>query len=109
MSLCTMSRVACFSAAVFLVVLPASAEMSHTLLIGGDDGYGTSACLAEGTSCGKVVADALCESHGFAASLDFHKAAAEEITAATSQLTPTQQAFIINCGEQTGNSVLLGQ
>ena len=99
MSLCTMSRVACFSAAVLLVALPARAELSHTLLIGGDDGYGTSACLAEGMPCGKVVADALCESRGFSASLDFHKAAAEEITAAISQLTPKQQAFIINCGE----------
>src|SRR5690606_11569328 len=102
MSLCAMSRVACFSAAVslvavFLAALPAQAELSRTLLIGGDDGYGTSACLAEGAGCGKVVADALCESRGFAAALDFHKAAAEEITAATSQLTPTQQAFIINC------------
>jgi hypothetical protein len=88
----------CFSTA-FLLALPASAQLSRTLLIGGDDGYGTSACLAEGASCGKVVADALCESRGFAAALDFHKAGADEITAATSQLTPTQQAFIINCGE----------
>jgi len=99
MHLRSLARVACFSTAVCLVSPPVSAQLSRTLVIGGDDGYGTSACLAEGSSCGKVVADALCESNGFSASLDFHKAGADEITAATSKLVPTQQAFVINCGE----------
>ncbi len=76
-----------------------AAELSHTLLIGGDDGYGTSACLAEGSSCGKIVADALCESRGFAKAQAFHKAEPDEMTASIGEQPVSKDAFVIDCGE----------
>ena len=81
-------------------IAPASAaEVSHTLLIGGDDGYGTSACLAEGAACGQIVADALCESHGFSKAQAFHKAEPEEMTGSIGEAPVSKDAFLINCGE----------
>ena len=82
-----------------LALTPARAQILHPLVVGGDDGYGTSACLADGSACGKVVADALCESKGFGMAADFHRAAPDEITASTSDVAASQEAFVINCGD----------
>ena len=86
-------------AAICLVAPASAADVSRTLLIGGDDGYGTSACLAEGSSCGQIVADALCESRGFSAAQAFHKAEPDEMTASIGDKPVSKDAFVINCGE----------
>jgi len=51
--------------------LPAVAGESRTLIIPPNDGYGIEECLAPGSQCGLVVADAWCKAHGFAGSQGF--------------------------------------
>ncbi len=95
------SLAACLSLLALCHAAPvwAAEDATHTLVISGDDGYGTSACLADGSSCGQIVADALCESKGFSKALAFHKAEPDEITASIDERPVTKDAFVINCSE----------
>ena len=69
---------------------------------GGEDGYGISECLHAGSLCGRVIADAWCESHGHAKALAFGSAAdvtgtlpggADPVTKVSSD------DVVIRCGE----------
>jgi hypothetical protein len=71
--------------ATSLVVLPGGATRASgkdaTFLIPAADGYGVADCLTSGGSeCGRIVADAYCESQGFARSASFGRAAADDLT-----------------------------
>lgn len=55
--------------------LSASSDQSATFLIPASDGYGIAQCLLSGDACGEVVADAWCESHGYARANSFGAAA----------------------------------
>ena len=73
------------TAAGSLVVLPGGATKASgqnaTFLIPAADGYGVADCLsAGGSECGRIVADAYCESQGFARAARFGRAAAEDLT-----------------------------
>ncbi len=90
------------SALAFLAFFPAHSADSdmRTLLINADDGYGTSACLAEAGACGKVVADALCAGNGFHAAEAYRRAQPEEVTAsttATGTAKAREELFVITC------------
>jgi hypothetical protein len=77
----------------------ARAKMRDFVVAGGD-GYGTQACLAEQSSCGRIVADAWCESKGFKAALAYRKLDADEITGSTHALgTKPVDSFLISCRE----------
>ncbi len=52
------------------------------LLIPSSDGYGVAECLTTGGECGQVVADAWCESQGYAKSASYGIAAQDEYTGA---------------------------
>jgi len=70
-------------------------------VIAGADGYGTQDCLASGSSCGRIVADAWCEAKGFKGALAYRKLGADEITGST-KATPTgatPDSFLISCKE----------
>ncbi len=69
---------------------------SQDFIVAGGDGYGTSECLAEAGHCGRIVADAWCESKGFARSAGYRLADREETTASISQRA-LEQAFVITC------------
>ncbi|ACL56629.1 hypothetical protein [Methylobacterium nodulans] len=57
--------------------------VEKTFLIPSSDGYGVAECLSTGTGeCGQVVADAWCESQGFAKAASFGVAAQDEYTGA---------------------------
>ncbi len=59
------------------------AHVEKTFLIPGNEGYGVGECLTGGTSeCGQVVANAWCESQGFASAASYGIAAADEYTGA---------------------------
>lgn len=65
-----------------------------------DDGYGTSDCLAKASACGKIVADAWCESKGFAKAVTYRPAAAEDVTATVSiGRSLLSETFVIACSE----------
>ncbi|MEH3119044.1 MAG: hypothetical protein PGN25_16020 [Methylorubrum populi] len=63
-----------------------SAAVKHvekTFLIPAEDGYGVGECLSGGPSeCGQVVANAWCESQGFASASNYGVAAQDEYTGA---------------------------
>jgi hypothetical protein len=85
------------------------AAEKHTFYLDPADGYGIADCLEEGQSCGHVVADAWCESHGLGNALAFGKA--EDMTAsivpaaATTAAQTTQPpklasgTIVITCSE----------
>jgi hypothetical protein len=57
--------------------------VEKTFLIPSSDGYGVAECLIVGSGeCGQVVADAWCESQGFAKAAGFGVAAQDEYTGA---------------------------
>ncbi|WP_336486575.1 hypothetical protein [Methylobacterium nigriterrae] len=61
----------------------APAHVEKTFLIPSSEGYGVADCLTNGASeCGQVVANAWCESQGFAAAGSYGVAAADEYTGA---------------------------
>ena len=47
----------------------------NVFVISDSEGYGIMDCLTDGASCGRVVADAWCEAHGFGAARSFGRAA----------------------------------
>ena len=59
------------------------AHVEKTFLIPGAEGYGVGECLTDGkTECGQVVADAWCESQGYASAVSYGVAAQDEYTGA---------------------------
>lgn len=64
---------------------PASARshVEKTFLIPAEEGYGVGECLSGGPSeCGQVVANAWCESQGYASAVNYGVAAQDEYTGA---------------------------
>ncbi len=70
-------------------------ETRDFVILGGD-GYGTSECLATASKCGNSVANAWCESKGFAKSVSYRLANKEETTASI-RIAVIDQAFVITC------------
>ena len=71
------------SAAVPALAGAETAGVEKTFLIPSSDGYGVAECLQTGTGeCGQVVADAWCESQGYAKAASFGVAAQDEYTGA---------------------------
>lgn len=79
----------------------ARANKQRDFVIAGSDGYGTQDCLASGSSCGRIVADAWCESKGFKGALAYRKLAADEITGSAGANSSGQapESFLISCKE----------
>jgi hypothetical protein len=62
---------------------PARAHVEKTFLIPAEEGYGVGECLSSGPSeCGQVVANAWCESQGYASAVTYGVAAQDEYTGA---------------------------
>lgn len=59
----------------------ARAAQDGVFVISDTEGYGVMDCLVEGKSCGRIVADAWCEAHGYAAARSFGPAS--DVTAST--------------------------
>lgn len=80
---------------------PRASELGpHDILIPADDGYGTSECLAQQTTCGKAIADAWCRSHGHNYAIAYSRA--EEITGviainANPNMIPPD-SVVVRCG-----------
>lgn len=79
----------------------AQAAPASTYVVADQEGYGVVECLAQKSECGRIVADAWCESHGHRAARAY--GSAEDVTAAipaseTRQPLPAG-ATIISCGD----------
>jgi hypothetical protein len=69
---------------------------TRDFLVAGGDGYGTSECLATASNCGRIVANAWCESKGFAKATHYRVAGKDETTASVGN-NAIEQAFIVTC------------
>jgi hypothetical protein len=70
-----------------------------TFLIPASDGYGVADCLTGGANeCGRIVADAWCEAHGFSRAEAFG-VAMDEVTGSTAATIPsrTERPIAITC------------
>jgi hypothetical protein len=73
------------SAASFIIVSNGTSKanaVNATFLIPASDGYGVAECLTGENECGRIVANAWCEAHGFSRA-DAFGLAVEEVTGAT--------------------------
>lgn len=71
----------------------AATHVEKTFLIPSNDGYGVADCLTSpGSECGKTVANAWCESQGYASAGSFGTAAADEYTGAIERPAVTKPA-----------------
>ncbi|MBX9932184.1 MAG: hypothetical protein K2Y56_11695 [Methylobacterium sp.] len=90
---------ALFSSLALAQTAKAPAKVEKTFLIPAADGYGVGDCLSEGGSaCGKVVADAWCESQGFASVNSFGIASPEDHTGSIeTPAKPVEAPIRITC------------
>lgn len=73
----------------------------RSFIIPESEGYGVADCLSGGihSECGRIVANAWCESQGYAKATGFGQADATDMTASigASQSKPAGKALIITC------------
>jgi hypothetical protein len=78
---------------------PAFAEDANVFVMAGTDGYGVTDCLREKGTCGQIVADAWCESHGFQKAIAF--GLADDVTASIAKGESVarleQSSILIRC------------
>ena len=92
------------AAAASFVVLPngtsraAGTDDDSTFIVSANDGYGLGDCLASGNDCGKIVANAWCEAHGFSRAETFG-VAVEDVTGSTAATVPSrsERPIAITC------------
>ncbi len=81
--------------AASFIVLPNGASQANivnaTFLIPASDGYGVADCLTGASDCGRIVANAWCESHGFSRAETFGHAV-EEVTGSTDKTMSSRSA-----------------
>ena len=75
----------------------ARAADSHDYEIAANDGYGLEDCLAAGSDCGQVVADAWCEAHGHGHALAYGLRSA--ITGRPTPVSAVDEPYVIKCGD----------
>jgi hypothetical protein len=85
------------SAALSLTVLPsaetrAAGQPSGTFVVPANDGYGVAGCLMNGGDCGKIVANAWCEAHGFRRAEAFSLVRPEEVTGSATPIRVSDES-----------------
>ncbi len=78
--------------------LPRAAQAeSHDYEIASNDGYGLEDCLAAGSDCAHVVADAWCEAHGHGHALAFGPRSLVE--GRPTRVSAADEPYLIRCGD----------
>lgn len=77
------------------------AEAASETFVVSDEGYGVMECLKEKSDCGRIVADAWCESHGHGPAQAYGRA--DDMTASIPAAAPRQpqpvEAMVISCAD----------
>lgn len=73
------------------------AQGASLYTIAANDGYGLADCLAGGSECGQVVADAWCEAHGRGKALSFGPAS--QFSTAATKISTAPDSYVIQCGD----------
>ncbi len=79
---------------------PRTSGAQAVFVVPANDGYGVGECLASGAACGRVIADAWCQTQGYAHAVSFRPAAAEDITGTVQRVStasPAEQPVAITC------------
>ena len=74
-----------------------AAELQQ-FVIPANDAYGVQDCLAEGSECGQIVADAWCQAHGRGSAQSFGPQSAFIGVGAT-KISTAPEPYVINCGQ----------
>ena len=81
--------------AASFVVLPNGTSRANVVnasfLIPASDGYGVADCLTGGNECGRIVANAWCEAHGFSRA-ETYGLAIEDVTGSTEPTLSSRSA-----------------
>ncbi len=93
-------------AGISLSIMPrsrpaAAPNEERTFLIPASDGYGIADCISTKAECGKIVANAWCESQGFGKAVAFGTADRADFTGTVtkpSATAPAEQPLSITCG-----------
>lgn len=91
--------------AVSFSVVPAAAPRAKSeqsvFLLPPSDGYGIADCIAQNKECGRIVANAWCESKGYAKAAAFSVVSPTEITGSISGRghVSTEPPVMISCAE----------
>jgi hypothetical protein len=85
------------SAAASFTGLPAETRAPErsreaVFLVPQNDGYGVAECLTSGGECGQMVADAWCETQGYARATSFAPVAPEDITGSVQRVSTARTA-----------------
>ncbi|HEX2553258.1 MAG TPA: hypothetical protein VHL98_06135 [Microvirga sp.] len=76
-------------------------QREAVFLVPLNDGYGVAECLATGGECGQIVADAWCETHGYARATSFGPVAPEDVTGSVQRASTARAAerpVAVTCG-----------
>lgn len=103
-------RIAILTSAALLVVAGAvalapiertRAQGPKEFVFSASDGYGVGECLTGQNPCGRLVADAWCESNGYARAHSWRRAEAGDVTASTGALLTGDAggAIVVTCGD----------
>ena len=79
----------------------ASGLNEGTYLIPANDGYGVADCIASKKSCGKIVADAWCQNHGYKTALSYGVADRSDFTGSVPKSAgnaANAMPMVVNCG-----------
>jgi hypothetical protein len=93
------------SAAASFTVLPEATSAAEapdaTFLVPANDGYGVGECLATGGECGRVIADAWCETQGYARAVAFGPSAPEDLTGGVQTISTasSQRPVAVTCAK----------
>lgn len=93
------------SAAASFTVLPETTNAAEaadaTFMVPAHDGYGVGECLATGGECGRLIANAWCETQGYARAVAFGPAASEDRTASirTVSTEATSRPVSVTCSK----------
>ena len=92
------------SGAASFTLLPDGSEVAarpleDTFLVSADDGYGLGDCLTSGAECGRIVANAWCETQGFARAVSFGLVRPDDVTGSIQQVSTASgpRAVSITC------------
>lgn len=79
----------------------AASSPRDVYVVSGQEGYAVVECLTEKKNCGKIVADAWCESHGHGPALAYGRAddVTSAIGATSTKVALDADSAVVTCGE----------
>jgi hypothetical protein len=94
-------KISCLGLTVFVAALgiisSVRAEDGHEYVVAANDGYGLEDCLAAGSECGRVVADAWCEANGHGHALAYGPRSS--LDGRPTQISTADDPYLVRCGD----------